>query len=118
MNKYEIAKKYLDNEKFLLENWYSKTMAHEMGFEDEVEFKGTLPSLTKIREKFSEWVIEHKKNLHKIICKDFNYIEKRKDYEDVVDFIIAVSEALDFDYTNPIEVSTLLVTTVLDDFCQ
>lgn len=118
MNKYEVVSEYLSNEKLLLEKWYIKTTAIEMGIEEEIEFKGTLPSSSEIKEKFLNWVDKHKNNLHKIICKDFNYKEKRKKYEDTTNLIIALSEVLDFDYSNALEVSSLLVSYLLDDFCQ
>lgn len=118
MNKNQIVKQYLDNEQLLLETWYTKSMAQEVGLEDDVEFKGALPSSDEIKEKFLEWVNKHKKNLHKIICKDFNFLEKKKECVDIANLVVSISEALEFDYTNVLEVSSLLIVTVLDNFCQ
>lgn len=117
MDRYKVVNKYLNNEQILLEQWYSKTMALEFGLNENVEFKGPFPSSDKIKEQFLEWVEKHKKNLHKIICDDLNFIEKKKEYKDIRDLIIYISEALEYNYTHVLEISSLLVMIVLDSFC-
>ena len=118
MNKYDIINQYINDEPLLLEIWYTKTMALEMGIEEDIEFKSAFPSHDKIKEKFLDWVAKHKKKLYKLICEDFSFKEKRNEYEDVVNLVNAVSEVLDVDYSMSIEISSLLLLTVLDDFCQ
>jgi len=118
MTKNELLNEYQNNEELLLKKWYAYSIAEEREISiDDVEYK-TIPFLSEeLKEKFLLWVTNNRTRLHKIICIDFNYIEKKEKYESTTDILIMLSDFLSSEYTASLEIAILLSKTVLDELC-
>jgi len=113
-----LIQEYLEDEKKLLETWYINRMTRKMDISDESEFRSNkLPSIEDIREKFLTWVIKNKVKLRYLICEKFDYINKKHTFKTTVDIVSAIMEVLNTEYTNSLEISSLLVITGLDNLC-
>lgn len=117
MKKTELIQKYLDDTNYLYRVWYKKELALEFGLDDDVEYKGSIPSIDEIKKKFIEWYDVNKEKLRNIICKDFEYLKKKNTYKSLSDLIIALVDVIEDSYSLPVEITIILVENGLDDIC-
>jgi len=117
MDKYNKVEFYLNNEKELFETWYKKTKNRELGYDTDVELKSAIPSLSTIKKSFKKFFDKNQKKLFRLICKEFNYIEKKENYKTHIELAIAISEVISPDYADSLEVSSILIKVYLDNLC-
>lgn len=114
----ELIERYIGDKKFLYEAWYQKKMAMELGLDEDVEYKGEMPTIDDIKNKFNEWLGKNKSKLYKLICEKFNYNKNKFLYSSSVELIKEISKIIGFDYSPSTEIASILVEIGLDNLCE
>ena len=121
MKSYDTRNKviqYFQNPNILYHDWYESYYSSEL-------FPGRpvaiMPSIDNIKQIFDAWLNERKEGIYNLICVEWDYLNKRKEYLDNTKLAIALADFLisaTLKIPSPIALAVLLVQSGLDKFCE
>ncbi len=110
--------KYFQNPEILYGDWYDSYYSSELFPGRPVAIK---PSIENMKQTFEGWFNKRKKELYNLICVEWDYPNKQKEYSDDVRLAVALSDFIissTFKAPSPIALAVLLVQKGVDEFCD
>lgn len=109
---------YFQTPEILYSDWYKSYYSSELFPGQPVAI---MPSLDYVKQSFERWVSKRKNELYNLICVEWNYPNKRKEYSDNIKLAVALGDFLissTLKIPSPIASAVLLVQSGLDKFCE
>lgn len=109
---------YFQNPEILYNDWYESYYSSELFPGQPVAI---MPSTDHIKQSFERWLSKRKNELYNLICVEWNYYDKQKEYSDNIMLAVALADFLissTLKIPSPIALTVLLVQSGLDKFCE
>ncbi|MFZ3169744.1 MAG: hypothetical protein WA130_19185 [Candidatus Methanoperedens sp.] len=116
-NTNEKVIQYFENQEILYNDWYESYYSSEAFPGQPVAI---MPNIDYIMQSFNHWFIKRKNVLYNLICVEWDYPNRKKEYSDSVTLAVALSDFIissTIKVPSPIALAVLLVQNGLDKLC-